>query len=74
MDKNLEMIFQNAAGKNARISVEDPRDNLTPAEVQAAMDAIVAKNIFNTTGGDIVKALSARIVLRDVIEVIPQSQ
>lgn len=73
MDKNLEMIFQNSAGKNARISVADPKDNLTPAEVQAAMDTILAKNIFDTTGGDIVKAISARIVTRDVTEIIPQS-
>ncbi|AYO31458.1 DUF2922 family protein [Biomaibacter acetigenes] len=73
MDKNLEMIFQNAAGKNARISVADPKDNLTAAEVQTAMDTILAKNIFNTTGGDIVKVVSARIVTRDVAEILPQS-
>lgn len=73
MDKNLEMIFQNAVGKNARISVADPKDNLTAAEVQTAMDTILAKNIFNTTGGDIVKVVSARIVTRDVAEILPQS-
>lgn len=73
MDKNLEMIFQNAAGKNARISVADPKDNLTAAEVQTAMDTILAKNIFNTTGGDIVKVVSARIVTRDVAEILAQS-
>ncbi|HHW02458.1 MAG TPA: DUF2922 domain-containing protein [Thermoanaerobacterales bacterium] len=73
MEKNLEMIFQNAAGKNARISVADPKDNLTAAEVQAAMDAILAKNIFNTTGGDIVKAVSARLVTRDVVDILPES-
>ncbi|MCL6560285.1 MAG: DUF2922 domain-containing protein [Firmicutes bacterium] len=72
MAKSLEMVFQNAAGKNARISVADPKDNLTAAEVQAAMDAILAKNIFNTTGGDIVKAVSANIVSREVTELISQ--
>jgi hypothetical protein len=74
MDRSLEMIFQNAAGKNARISVADPREDLTPQEVQAVMDTVLAKNIFNTTGGDMVKALSARIVIRDVVEVISQVQ
>ncbi|MDI3480939.1 MAG: hypothetical protein PWQ97_594 [Tepidanaerobacteraceae bacterium] len=72
MAKSLEMVFQNAAGKNARISVADPKDGLTADEVQAAMDTILAKNIFNTTGGDIVKAVSASIVSREVTEIIPQ--
>lgn len=73
MAKSLEMTFQNAAGKNARISVADPKDDLDAAEVQAVMDTILAKNIFNTTGGDIVKVVSATVVTRDVAEILPQS-
>lgn len=72
MDKRLEMVFKNDAGKNARVSVTDPREDLDPAEIQTAMDTIVAKNIFKTSGGDIVEAVSARLVTRDVVEILPQ--
>jgi hypothetical protein len=73
MNKTLEMVFQNAAGKNTRISISDPREDLSPAEVQGVMDLIVQKNIFDTTGGDITQALSARIITREVEEIITQS-
>jgi len=73
MERTLQMVFENAAGKNTRISIPDPKDDLTPGEVQNAMDTIVAKNIFNTTGGEIVKAVSASIINRDVVELISQS-
>lgn len=73
MEKTLQMVFQNATGKNTRISLQDPKDDITPTEVQNAMDIIVAKNIFNTTGGEIVKAVSASIVTRDVAELISES-
>lgn len=72
MDRSLEMIFENVEGKKSRISVNDPREDLTSEDVQTAMDTIVAKNIFNTSGGDIVKAVSARIVVKDVVEILPQ--
>jgi hypothetical protein len=72
LDRSLEMIFENVEGKKSRISVNDPREDLTSEDVQTAMDTIVAKNIFNTSGGDIVKAVSARIVVKDVVEILPQ--
>jgi len=73
MAKSLEMTFQNAAGKNARISVADPRDDVDAAEVQAVMDTILARNIFNTSGGDMVKVVSATVVTRDVEVILSQS-
>lgn len=73
MTKSLEMTFQNAAGKNARVSVADPRDDVDAAEVQAVMDTILARNIFSTSGGDMVKAVGATVVTREVAEILPQS-
>jgi len=72
MERTLQMVFENAAGKNTRISIADPKDDLTPSEVQGVMDTIVEKNIFNTTGGEIVRAISASIITRDVVELISQ--
>ncbi|MGB9975822.1 DUF2922 domain-containing protein [Thermovenabulum sp.] len=71
MTSNLELSFQNAAGKTVRFTVPDPKQDLTPENVQSAMNLILLKNVFSSTGGDLVKALGARIVVRDVIEVIP---
>lgn len=70
MDKNLELIFKNTAGKSARISVQDPKDDLTTEEVQALMDNIVAKNVFETTGGNLVEAVGARLIQKEVIQLI----
>jgi hypothetical protein len=68
MPKTLEMIFENTLGKNARVSVPDPKEDLDPQEVKTAMDAILAGNIFTTPGGDMEKILGARIVSREVEE------
>ncbi|MDN5332103.1 MAG: hypothetical protein PWP45_1328 [Tepidanaerobacteraceae bacterium] len=70
MAQTLELSFQNEAGRTARILIADPKENLTPEEVQPVMDLVVSKNIFSTSGGDIVKALGARIIIRDAVEII----
>jgi elongation factor P hydroxylase len=67
--KRLEMIFQNAAGRRATISVDNVRDDVTEVDVQAVMDAVIAKNIFSTGGGDITAVDSARIVSTDITEI-----
>lgn len=73
MTSNLELSFQNFAGKTVRFTLPEPKQDLTPENVQNAMNLIISKNIFSTTGGDLVKVLGARIVVRDVIEVIPSA-
>jgi len=68
--KRLEMRFRNAAGRTATISVPDPRADLTAAEVETAMNTIIAKNVFNTSGGDLVAIAGARIVERTTTDLI----
>jgi hypothetical protein len=68
----LEMIFLNQQGKTNKISVDSPKSDLTEAEVQTAMEDIVAKNIFSSTGGDFVGVSSARVVTTDVTELIAE--
>jgi len=70
MDRSLELIFKNQAGKNARLSIKDPREDLTPQEVEALMNDIIAKNIFETPGGDLVEIVGARLVQKDVLDLI----
>lgn len=64
--KVLELIFINAAGKKTTISLNDPREDLTALEVETAMETIIAKNVFTSTGGDFVALSSARIISRSV--------
>lgn len=70
MDKTLQMIFVNEAGGNVTISVQDPLDGLTEQAVTDVMTLIIANDVFVSNGGALVSIHSARIVSRDVQEVI----
>lgn len=60
--QTLRMAFLSQAGKNVTLSLDNPRNDLTAAEVQAAMDLTIARNIFNSSGGDLVSKMSAMII------------
>lgn len=64
----LEMTFKNELDRTMRLSLDDPRVDVTDAEVSTAMNLIVNKNIFNSSGGDLVSAVGAKIVTTDVQE------
>jgi len=70
--KVLEMEFINSSSKTATIRVLDPRDNITQAEVEAAMDIIIAQNIFTLGGGDLLSKKGAQVVTRDTTELFGQ--
>ena len=46
----------------SNISLKGIRANLTEVEINAAMDAILTKNAFYSTGGDLVSKVKADIV------------
>jgi len=62
--QTLRMVFKNENGTNLTISLDNPRDNVTPAEIEAAMDTVIAKNVFLTGGGKLVSKQDVRIVDR----------
>ncbi len=62
----LQLVFTSANGRTASLSIPDPKPALTPAEVQMAMQTIIDKNIFNSTGGAFTGISAARVVSRDV--------
>lgn len=68
MLKTLQMVFQNEAGKNVSISVADVKDGLTSEEIKALMQLIISKNIFESTGGDLITIMSADIITKEVQE------
>ena len=66
----LVMTFKNTAGDNTNISLKGIRSNLTEAEINTAMDAILNKNAFYSTGGDLVSKVKdeSRIVAMSFCE------
>lgn len=58
----LRMSFKNEGGNTVSISLDNPKAGLTGAEVEAAMDLIIAKNIFTSSGGDLATKSDAKII------------
>lgn len=65
-EKTLLMTFINEEGTKTSITISAIRDDLTQVEVSAAMDVIIAKNIFQSSGGNLVAKYSAQITERSV--------
>lgn len=60
MKTTLEMTFRNNTGKDVNLTLSDPKDDLTNAQVQTVMQNILTKNIFTTTGGDLKEIVEAK--------------
>lgn len=65
MTKTLEMTFVNQTGNEITLNLRDPKDGLTLAEATTAANSVVTKNIFTTSGGDLVSFKEARIRIVD---------
>jgi hypothetical protein len=61
MAKTLEMVFRNESGKEVTLSIADPKEDLTLAEVKTVMEDIIAKQIFESQTGDLAQIVEARI-------------
>lgn len=64
----LEMEFLDSAGKKFRLTIDEPRIDITGEEIKTVMDDLVARNIFFTNSGDIVSTNAARIITTTVQE------
>ncbi|MEL1135912.1 DUF2922 domain-containing protein [Desulfitobacterium sp. THU1] len=51
--KVLRLTFATSGGKNLTITLPNPREDLTKAEIETVMDMILAKNIFFTSDGEL---------------------
>ncbi|MBS3995418.1 MAG: DUF2922 domain-containing protein [Alkaliphilus sp.] len=68
--RRLEMVFNNELGRTSKITLDDVRDEVTQLDVQTAMENIINKNIFDTSGGELVGIESARIVTTAIEEML----
>ena len=53
MAKSLKMVFAVGDAKTATLSLAEPKDGLTKAEVQTALDEMVAKQAITVGGAPI---------------------
>jgi hypothetical protein len=71
LNQTLILVFLDADGKERNIRVDDPRVDLTPSEVETAMNDIVAKNVF--AGSALVSAAKAYIITTTTEEIYEQA-
>jgi len=60
--KVLRMTFNNASGNAVTITLPQPKVDLTATEIEAVMDQIIAKNIFLTSGGELISKRDIKTV------------
>jgi hypothetical protein len=60
--KVLRMTFNNTKGSAVTITLPQPKAGLIAAEIETVMDQIIAKNIFITSGGELISKRDARII------------
>lgn len=60
MEKQLELVFRNDSGHQKIIAVPNPKEDLTEEVVRPVMEAILAKNVFTSTGGKLKGMVEAR--------------
>lgn len=66
--KKLVMTFLTGVERKVSLSIDDPREKLTEAEVIDAMNLIVEKNIFAPYGSYFTSAVEAKVVSTDTKE------
>lgn len=66
MEYTLSMTFLTAAGLKTNLSISGVKATLTKDEVNALMETIILKNIFQTNSGDLVKKSGAQLTQRKV--------
>lgn len=63
------MKFDTGNGKTMTLTVEEPKENLTPTEIEGVMQTIITSNIFHHNGSSLMAINQARIVERTVTEI-----
>ncbi|OCB00104.1 DUF2922 domain-containing protein [Clostridium beijerinckii] len=66
MEYSLSMTFLTVAGEKSTLSVSGVKPTLTKDEVNALMDTVIAKNVFKTNSGDLVKKSGAQVTQRQI--------
>lgn len=68
MAKSLELTFMTNMGKQARISIDNPKESVDETTVKQAMEEMLAANIFQNQNGALAEIKGARVIERNVTE------
>lgn len=68
MAKSLELTFMTNMGKQARISIDNPKEPVDETTVKQAMEEMLAANIFQNQNGALAEIKGARVIERNVTE------
>jgi Protein of unknown function (DUF2922) len=68
MAKTLELEFVTNTGKNARLSIDNPKEPVDANAVKQSMEQIIASNVFVSTNGSLSAVKGARVIERNVTE------
>lgn len=63
--KKLVMAFKTTDDKKVSLSLDDPREDITEAEIKSVMDLVISKNVFAPNGADFASIIDAKIVVTD---------
>lgn len=58
MATSLVLLFKTDDDKTCSIKVNDPKDNISRSEAEAAMNTIIEKKVFETSAGAKLTAIS----------------
>ncbi len=68
MKRELELFFLTDMNKKVKITIPEPKADLTPTAVGAVMDLILQKSVFGFIQGRLVSKVKARIVQTETSE------
>ncbi|OXS74192.1 DUF2922 domain-containing protein [Domibacillus enclensis] len=69
MAKVLELNFT-ATGGETKLMIRNPKEPVDPVQVKAAMEQIIAADVFFSTKGYLTGVIDARIVERNTQDIV----
>ena len=63
--RKLIMTFKTILGRNVSLTVDEPREDIEEAEIIAAMNEILAADVFRPYASELKELVSAKIVVTD---------
>lgn len=70
MAKVLELTFLTAANKPVKLTVDEPREDITQEQVESVMQQVILSNIFLIEESPLATIKGARIVARNTQSII----
>ena len=67
----LRLTFGTENGKTASMEFNNPKTNITEAQVQSLMQLIITKNVVNSKNGALTTIVDGGIVTRSFTDLVP---